>query len=157
MSLEHAQFRPAGDELALTTKKEVALQANSRGHLLTAKGSPAISADDFTVHTDFGQNNTANLTGNPTIVTNLYFFNKNASLAFFQLFDEDTEPDGASVPVESWAVPGGQGLTLGPNELGENGIFFATGLGHAYSTAEGSVALGASADQSVRIRYKEDI
>lgn len=100
------------------------------------------------------QNNSFQTTNLKAIAGNvLKFFvvNTTASTRYFQLHNTATTPGGGATAAFKFLVPATSQLVIGPKDIGDAGLYFATGIAMANSTAASTYAAGTAGDLLVEI------
>lgn len=96
-----------------------------------------------------GQNNsfqTANVKASAGNLLKASVINTTGTARYFQIHNTATTPVGGATAANKWLVPANSQLILGPAELGDAGLYHATGLAIANSITASTYTAGASGD-----------
>lgn len=98
------------------------------------------------------QNNSFQTANIKAVAGNILKFtvtNTTTSVRYFQLHNTATTPGGGATAAYKFLVPAGSQLVIGPADIGDAGLYFATGIAIANSTALSTYAAGTAGDLTV--------
>lgn len=100
------------------------------------------------------QNNSFQTTNIKASAGNVFKFsviNTTASTRYFQLHNTATTPGGGATAAFKFLVPANSQILIGPDNIGHSGLYFATGIAIANSTAASTYTAGTAGDLLVEI------
>jgi hypothetical protein len=128
---------------------------NSNGVIAIAQKLMSWStAYNPTLYTNLGAATKANIKATPGIVVSIYGFNANNAVRYLQLHNKATAPAGTDVPLYSFLVYGNGSVVIGSDFWTQNGAYFSTGIGFAWSTTYASFTDSATTgDHGFHVHY----